>query len=98
MTASPAQLQGRETARAAMVAAWTMWRSAYRYAEFDRARFGRLLRACWNDVRRANRPAPTRLEVIERQIALLPYRANYREAESVRVALVAERAALIASR
>jgi hypothetical protein len=94
------QAEARNTARAVMLAAWAAYRSAaFPSDDFNRARFGRfgrLLRACWSDVRKPIVPPTTRRGVIEREIALLACRADYRAAQVRRAELVAELATLAA--
>ena len=94
MTATTAQLQARETARAVMSAAWATYRAAYPFDGFNRARFGRVLKACWRDAREPITAPATRRDAIQREIALLPYRESFIEAQHVRERLTAELAAL----
>jgi hypothetical protein len=90
MTATTRQIEARATAHDVMVTAWAAYRTAYPFDGFNRPRFARLLRACWNDVRKPILPPTTRRGAIEREIALLPYRSDYRAAEVRRAELIAE--------
>jgi hypothetical protein len=96
MTATTRQLQARETARDVMTAAWAAYRAAYPFGGFNRARFARLLRACWSDARNPIAAPITRRDAIEREISLLAYRADLAAAQARRAELVAELATLAA--